>query len=303
MRDGDTPPGAADVLTRRAGPLSSIAMTRLASSPDFKIVGDRTNFKVDPKSRMARLPRALRPFALIVRAIVKPPPKLPYVYEADGIATAHYTPFLTDRLDWDALYWTIERDWHPGYTADMRWRVWLMTSLAERSARLEGDFAEFGTYRGGCARMVLETSGLGTDRRMHLFDTFAGIPASDLTARELEQEFAGRFEDSSVELVRSALSPWADQVVLHKGDVFEVLPNTETGPLSFVHVDLNATAPTFAAMEYAWQRLVPGGTMLLDDYGWPDYPEQRIVIDEFFAGRPEAPIVLPTGQAFVIAGT
>lgn len=276
-------------------------MSRLSASPDFELVRDRTNFKVDPKSRIARLPRWLRPPALLLRALVKPVPRLPYVYEADGIATAHYTPFLRDRREWDELYWRIERDWHPRYTADMRWRLWLMTSFAERCARLEGDFAEFGTYRGGCAQMVLATAGPGPGRRMHLFDTFAGIPQSDLTDREAEQEFAGRFEDSSVEHVERVLAPWKEQIVIHAGDVFETLPRTETGPLTFVHVDLNATAPTVAALEYAWPRVVPGGVMLLDDYGWPDYPEQRIAIEDFFASRPESPIALPTGQGLVIA--
>lgn len=256
---------------------------------------------MDPKSRIARLPRPLRPPALLVRALVKPVRKLPYLYEADGLATAHYTPFLVDRPEWDALYWEIERDWHSGYTADMRWRLWLMTSLARQSAQLDGDFAEFGTYRGGCAQMVLATAGLAANRKMHLFDTFAGIPDSELTAREADQGFEGRFEDSSVDHVRRVLSAWEAQVEIHAGDVFKTLPATETGPLSFAHIDLNATAPTIAALEYAWSRTVPGGTVLFDDYGWPDHREQRVAIDDFFAGRAEEPIALPTGQAVVIS--
>jgi hypothetical protein len=119
--------------------------------------------------------------------------------------------------------------------------------------------------------------------------------------REAEQEFAGRFQNSSVDYVAELLRDWKDQLVFHAGDVFETLRHADTGPLSFVHVDLNATAPTVAALEYAWPRMVRGGTMLLDDYGWPDYPEQRAAIDEFFSKRPEKPITLPTGQAFVIA--
>jgi hypothetical protein len=40
--------------------------------------------------------------------------------------------------------------------------------------------------------------------------------------------------------------------------------------------------------------------MLFDDYGFPACPGARKAVDEFFRDRPEAPVVLATGQAVVI---
>jgi O-methyltransferase len=40
--------------------------------------------------------------------------------------------------------------------------------------------------------------------------------------------------------------------------------------------------------------------MVFDDYGFPTCPGARKAVDEFFANKPETPIVLDTGQAIAI---
>jgi hypothetical protein len=131
--------------------------------------------------------------------------------------------------------------------------------------------------------MILGTVGLPAPRRYHLFDTFAGIPDRGLTDREQDAGFAGRLRDTSVEYVRRRLEPWSGQLVFHVGDVFETLPDAETGELSLVHMDLNASEPTRAALEFAYPRVVPGGIIVFDDYGWGAVNEQRDVIEEVCA--------------------
>jgi len=42
------------------------------------------------------------------------------------------------------------------------------------------------------------------------------------------------------------------------------------------------------------------GGFFFDDYGFPTCPGARQAVDEFFADKPEVPLVLPTGQAIVI---
>ena len=48
----------------------------------------------------------------------------------------------------------------------------------------------------------------------------------------------------------------------------------------FVHLDLDLYAPTAGALEYFWPRLLSGGYVACDDYGWPG---GRRAIDEFAA--------------------
>ncbi|MGI8595392.1 MAG: class I SAM-dependent methyltransferase [Solirubrobacteraceae bacterium] len=136
--------------------------------------------------------------------------------------------------------------------------------------------------------------------RSWLFDTFSGIPFSNLTKGEESKSLGGKLTDTSAEYVDGLLSRWSGRYRICEGDLFDTLPSTETGSLAFVHVDLNASAPTRLALEYAHPRMVPGGVMLFDDYG-RGYEDQRTAIEEFFAERPETVIALPTGQGVVIA--
>jgi hypothetical protein len=244
------------------------------------------------RPRLEELPRPLRPPARALRFILK---GSPYRYEADGIATQHLSPFLQDR-DFNARYSTVAGMW----TADLRWRLWILAHAAAHGSSLDGSFAEFGVFRGGCAYMVLSGTRPHDGRSFFLFDTFEGIPDSNLTEAEASAGFAGRLADTSLDEVRARLDAWSKQVRFVAGDVFKTLPETETGPLAFAHIDLNAAAPTEVALRYTWARLVPSGIVVFDDYGWADYQDQRRLIDQFFEDQGEAIIALPTGQAMAV---
>jgi predicted O-methyltransferase YrrM len=148
--------------------------------------------------------------------------------------------------------------------------------------------------------MLLDTAALRPSTPLFLFDTFAGFPPEMLTDSERAIGLHGALENTSVDYVAARLARWEAQVTLVPGDVFETLPRTETGPLAFVHMDLNLSRPTTVALEYVYPRLVAGAIIVFDDYGQTGLETQRTVIDEFFAGRPEEVIALPSGQGMMI---
>ena len=180
---------------------------------------------------------------------------------------------------------------------DARWRMWVLTRYALHARNLSGNYAEFGSYRGGCAWMILSTAELESSRRFHLFDTFSGIPSDRLTEDERVAGFAGRLNDTSVDYLSKLLEPWDPIPQLWPGDVFDTIPAADTGELAFVHMDLNAAAPTLHVLEHVYGRVVPGGIVVFDDYGGPGYEEQRAAIEDFLRDRPEELVALPTGQA------
>lgn len=70
---------------------------------------------------------------------------------------------------------------------------------------------------------------------------------------------------------------------------------------SFVHADLDIYPSTLAACEWFWPRIVPGGVMVFDDYGFfPLRHAAKAAVDEYFAAQRETAIVLPTGQAVLL---
>jgi O-methyltransferase len=244
--------------------------------------------------RLEKLPAALQPPARFIGDLI---PRQNYVYKADGIATAHYSPFLNDQ-DFDSTYWEMSRSWLPD--TDVRWRMWLLTAIAQQCQHLPGNFAEFGTWRGGCAYMILSRTNVAPEHRFFLFDTFAGIPADRLTQRERELGFEGRLKDTSPEYVDSLLARWRPRYRLCPGDVFDTLDTVEVGNLSFAHLDLNAVAPSRLALEFTYRHMVNAGVIVFDDYGFAGYEDQHVMINEFFEDLPETVIALPTGQALVV---
>jgi O-methyltransferase len=255
------------------------------------------DWTVAPGTRVARLPRWLQVPAIVVRNLL--PQRRDWAYDADGLATMHFSPFTAD-AEFARLYERMAADWFRDEVVDARWRMWLLTRWARYARALPGAYAEFGTYRGGCAWMILSTVGLGEDRRLFLFDTYEGIPHDRLTDAERRDALGGRLADTSAGYVASLLADWDPIPVVVAGDVFDTVPATETGPLAFAHIDLNAAAPTEHVLRHVHERLVPGGVVVFDDYGWRGYEDQRARIDAFYAERPEEVVALPTGQAIVL---
>jgi O-methyltransferase len=174
--------------------------------------------------------------------------------------------------------------------------AWVLHSLARQASSLAGDFFEAGVYRGGTARLlrrVLETA--GTRRPLHLFDTFAGLPERDPQHPTPHGE---DFADTSLDSV-SAFVGGEDWIHYHPGLIPDSFRGLEDTRFAFAHVDVDSLRAVQGCCEFVYPRLVPGGIMLFDDYGVASCPGARAAVDDFFAGRPEVPLVLHTGQAVV----
>ena len=184
------------------------------------------------------------------------------------------------------------------YTLVSPERLYVLCSLAKNAARMQGDFWECGVYKGGTARMLAAflRRNAGPGVRLHLFDTFAGMPPTD---RGVDFHREGDFSDASLEAVRCAVGD-DERVEFHPGWIPESFRNLPETPIAMAHVDVDIYRSVRDCCEFIYPRLQPGGVMVFDDYGFPTCPGARKAVDEFFAGKPEFPIVLGTGQALVI---
>ena len=149
----------------------------------------------------------------------------------------------------------------------------LLCEMYQAERPLPGAFAEVGVYRGGTARL-LAVAAAALERPLHLFDTFAGTPPELVADDEHGWEGCHR---ASKEDVRRYLSAYPG-VVWHVGEFGETCGGVAE-PLCFVHVDCDIFAPTAAALAWAWQHLVPGGVIVVHDYGAPNCPGVTRAVD------------------------
>ena len=70
--------------------------------------------------------------------------------------------------------------------------------------------------------------------------------------------------------------------------------------IAFLHLDMNSVQAEMSALEVLWERISPGGLLLLDDGGWVAYREQLEAEAEFLARFDHHIMELPTGQGLVI---
>ena len=70
--------------------------------------------------------------------------------------------------------------------------------------------------------------------------------------------------------------------------------------IAFLHIDLNSPAAEIAALEQLFDRVVSGGYIVFDDYGWKLFKKQREAEDRFMSDRGHSILELPTGQGLVI---
>jgi hypothetical protein len=168
--------------------------------------------------------------------------------------------------------------------------------LGRDTSPLPGDMAEVGVYRGGSARVLCEVKGL---RRLHLFDTFEGIPGADA---RVDRHHAGDYADTSIDRVRTYLQEF-DGVLFYKGRFPDTAqPLAEQGTrFSFVHLDVDVYESTRSALEFFIPRLVPGGILVSHDFRSISCPGVRRAFEKFFHGRPERVVELWDTQCVVWA--
>jgi O-methyltransferase len=173
----------------------------------------------------------------------------------------------------------------------------LATLLQQALATCPGHAVECGVYRGGTARLLLDTMrATKPDRRLFLCDTFSGMPETD-PAADLHRK--GDFSDTSLERVRAYLGD-AREVSFVPGIIPESLAPLAAERFCFVHVDLDLYSSVIAAARFFYNRVVPGAFLIFDDYGFASTPGARRAVDEFFGDKPETPLALASGQCIVV---
>jgi O-methyltransferase len=149
------------------------------------------------------------------------------------------------------------------------YRCWELWTLAGQTTKLEpGAFLEVGVWRGGTGSLLAKRLALaGSEELVYLCDTFAGVVKAGGQDGFYK---GGEHADTSKELVEGLLrSLQITNARLIKG----IFPE-ESGPiladcrLRLIHIDVDTYQSAKDIMEWVWTRLVPGGIVVFDDYGF-----------------------------------
>jgi hypothetical protein len=188
---------------------------------------------------------------------------------------------------------------------------------------IQGALVECGVWRGGAsAMMAFANLKRGPTRRhLHLFDSFEGMPEPTIAQDGVEVlSWAGTTGDGSLKstgvnvadpdtvhhLIVSTVGYPDEFVHIHRGWFQETLPGAreEVGPIALLRLDGDWYDSTMVTFQNLYDRVVPGGVVVIDDYG--HFAGCRKATDEFLAGLHQ-PVYLGhidyTGRYFIKPGT
>lgn len=230
------------------------------------------------------------------------------LYEFDGLHTVHNARFRNDprfQAAWEEAFQATGRV-DPGSS----WRIHVGLWAAASAAGAEGDFVECGVNAGFLSSAVLrylDWNRLG--RRFFLVDTFQGPVPAQFSDEEIamgrreavDRAMAAGAYVTDMDSIRQRYAGW-DGVTIVQGAVPEILPAVDAERIAFLHLDMNCALPECEALRYFWERVSPGGIVLLDDYAYFGYEAQGNALEREAQSMGASILALPTGQGMILKG-
>jgi O-methyltransferase len=179
----------------------------------------------------------------------------------------------------------------------------LMACRHVLDGNIAGDFVECGVWRGGNALIAADLFRRnGSDRRVWLFDTFTGMTEptkADVRNRDgrlamidfVKQRKADHnaWCYASLDDVKDSFQSrglGSDNIKFVPGDVCATLAVADNLPerIAVLRLDTDWYESTQAELNVLYPRLVSGGVIIIDDYGY--WGGARKAVDEYFRDKP-----------------
>jgi len=218
-------------------------------------------------------------------------------YFGDGFGTIHHVSFLHDTKFINAYKNAFDKTpkalaWE-GETFNIAWRAHITTWAATQALKLEGDFVECGVWYGLLSKTICEyTDFEKQNRTFYLFDNWGEEAYSD------EAKMNPEYSKDIYEIVKERFNKYPN-VKLIRGLVPDVLEKVDIKKIAYLGIDMNGHIPERKTLEKYYERVVSGGVIYFDDYGW-GYPKLRETVEDFFSNKPESLLHFPSGNSIVV---
>lgn len=154
------------------------------------------------------------------------------------------------------------------YTLVDEYRMFEIYKLAEQAARIEGDFLEVGVWRGGTSAIIQTAlSNCQSDCKFYIADTFQGVAKAGTEEDNVYR--GGEHSDadvSDVEELFKKIDETEPEILI--GIFPDDHKQLSIENLAFVHSDVDAYESTRGVIEWCLPKMVRGGIIVFDDYGF-----------------------------------
>lgn len=173
--------------------------------------------------------------------------------------------------------WSMDRSFQEIYTAVKdytfvdKYRCYELWTLVEQSRKLSsGALIEIGVWRGGSGAIIAKKAkSVGIPDPVYLCDTFSGVVKAG--TEDVTFYKGGEHADTSRELVERLAHDTLglSNVIVLKGifpdETAHLIPSRQ---FRFCHLDVDTYQSAKDIVEWIWGKLVIGGMIVFDDYGF-----------------------------------
>ncbi len=209
---------------------------------------------------------------------------------------ATYSPWKKDS-QFQAALASIE-----GFTLIDKYKCFELWKLTEQSAKLEnGHLIEVGVWRGGTGALIaMQAKNCGIEDKVFLCDTFSGVVkagAKDSTYK------GGEHADTSRQVVEELIFT---RMNLDNVEILEGIFPDQTGhrlegmKFRLCHIDVDVYQSAKDIVDWIWDRMIPGGIVLYDDYGFANCDGITEYVEEQMLFRDRIVIHNLNGHAIVL---
>lgn len=230
-------------------------------------------------------------------------PKSRITYSHDLLFTYHNADFLKDPLFVES--YNLGKSTDEGLLLsnyDIEWRIHVLCWAAAHAAHLEGDFVDCGVHTGIFARSVINYINFPkTGKKYYLLDTFSGLSEKYSTKEELKRNMKMNYDERGdvYNKVKETFKNFNVKII--KGAVPETLSQVDSNKICYLSIDMNCVQPEVDTLNFFWDKMVKGGIIILDDYGYSNSTnDQKEAHDKFAKSKGVQILTLPTCQGLII---
>jgi len=208
------------------------------------------------------------------------------------ITESGYSPWCED-IEFQKIYEIVKE-----YSLVNEYRMYELWDLVDQCNKLNGSIIEVGVFKGGTGCLMAKKSELLCGGKVFLADTFSGV----VKASSKDMHYFGGEHTISTESVKSLI----DNLNLKNTTLLVGVFPEDTGHIvknekfKLCHIDVDVYQSAKDIFEWIWDKMVPNGIIVFDDYGFESCPGITTYVNELKKQRDCIVLYNLNGHAIVI---
>ena len=176
------------------------------------------------------------------------------------------------------------------------WRVYILSWATKHCLSLPGDFIQCGAVEGFYIAVLADYLSFSKQtRQWQLYCCYEEVVEElQLDHRNLPR----REHENCLKILEERTKEYSNISIL-SDNLTGILKDNVPNEIAFIHLDFKSAMNDKLILDTLFDKLQPGGILIVEDFGWRLYEEQAIKFENYCQGKNIPIVELPTGQGML----